>query len=113
MNMNIMKSILAFALLAIAIPIYGQYTERIDHIMASDPFVLANAADSTYYMYSTGGGGKVMARTSKNLEYWSKPFVGMSFPESHWAGSKAPNWASEVHKYKGKYYLFTTSNNHE
>jgi len=111
--MKKIKCLFTFILFIISLTTFAQYTERINTIRASDPFVFADKTDSTYYMYSTGGWGKVMARSSKNLEYWSKPFIVMSFPESHWAGSKAPCWASEVHFYKGKYYLFTTSNNNE
>lgn len=98
---------------SVAIPTYAQYIDPLNCIHASDPFILASEADSTYYMYSSGGGGKVMARSSKDLKMWTKPFIVMQFPATHWAGEKAPSWAAEVHFYKGKYYLFTTSHNKE
>ena len=78
-------------------------------INLSDPFIVADESDHTYYMYGSGGGGSVMARASKDLKSWTERFVVYKFPETHWAGPKAPCWAAEVHKYKGKYYLFTTS----
>ena len=88
-----------------------QYTVPTGTITASDPFVLADPTDNTYYLYSTGGRGRIMARASKDLKMWTEPFTVMEFPASHWAGSNAPSWATEVIPYKGKYYLFTTSHN--
>ena len=78
-------------------------------INLSDPFIYADESDNTYYMYGSGGGGMVMARASKDLKLWTERFVVYKFPAGHWAGDKAPCWAAEVHKYKGRYYLFTTS----
>ena len=89
------------------------YNIPITSIRCSDPFILPDASDHTYYMYSTGGGGRVMGRASKDLLNWTEPFVVMEFPESHWAGNRAASWAAEVHKYRGKYYLFTTSHTRE
>lgn len=89
------------------------YDVRIEDIRCSDPFIFADKADHTYYMYSTGGFGRVMARASKDLKMWTKPFCVMRFPETHWAGSQAASWATEVHLYNGKYYLFTTSHSKE
>lgn len=89
------------------------YNVPLTSIRCSDPFIYADNSDSTYYMYSTGGGGRVMARASKDLVNWTEPFTVMSFSNRHWAGSKAASWASEVHFYKGKYYLFTTSHSSE
>jgi hypothetical protein len=88
-----------------------RYTVPTGEISASDPFVLADPSDNTYYLYSTGGGGRILSRASKDLRMWTEPFVVMEFPETHWAGSRAPSWATEVFHYQGKYYLFTTSHN--
>ena len=89
------------------------YDVPLSSIRCSDPFIYADSGDSTYYMYSTGGGGRVMARASKDLTNWTEPFTVMSFSDKHWAGDKAASWASEVHHYNGKYYLFTTSHSDE
>lgn len=114
-----MKSIIKLSAVVIALSVSAfamaqdEYSVPISQIRCSDPFILANAADSTYYMYSTGGGGRVMGRASKDLQNWTAPFVVFQFTPEHWAGERAASWASEVHMYKGKYYLFTTSHSSE
>lgn len=85
----------------------------ISQIRCSDPFIYADKPAGLYYMYSTGGGGRVMSRASKDLENWTRPFPVLEFGEEHWAGPRAASWATELHKYKGKYYLFTTSHSSE
>lgn len=104
--------ITAALLLTLGIPsVKGQdvYDVPITSIRCSDPFILADKADNTYYMYSTGNGGRVMSRASKDLINWTQPYVVRQFTDEHWAGARAASWAAEVHQYKGKYYLFTTS----
>lgn len=101
-------------LMILGISIYAAYAQDgysvpITSIRCSDPFIFPDRTDNTYYMYSTGGGGRVVSRASKDLINWTEPFEVMSFSDKHWAGSKAASWASEVHLYNGKYYLFTTS----
>jgi len=86
-----------------------EYKVPLNDISLSDPFILADKSDSTYYMYGSGGNGTVMCRASKDLKNWTDRFIVFQFPADHWAGPNAPCWAAEVHKYKGKYYLFTTS----
>ncbi len=86
-----------------------EYNVPLGDIYLSDPFIFADNSDNTYYMYGSGGNGMVMARASKDLRNFTDRFVVYRFPAEHWAGEKAPCWAAEVHKYNGKYYLFTTS----
>lgn len=90
-----------------------EYTVPLGDIYLSDPFIFADDSDHTYYMYGSGGGGVVYSRASKDLKNWTEPFAVYRFPAGHWAGENAPSWAAEVHKYKGKFYLFTTSHNDE
>lgn len=87
----------------------AQYTVPLGNIYLSDPFIYADQNTNTYYMYGSGGNGRVMARASKDLKNWTEPFIVCQFPENHWAGPEAPTWAAEVHTYNGKFYLFTTS----
>lgn len=75
-----------------------------------DPFILKD--NGKYYMYGTRaadfgmrtGGFDVYIGT--DLENWSEP---KQVFDSEKAGlNKASNWAPEVHKYNGKYYMFAT-----
>ena len=109
------KNLLLFGMLLIlkvpglAQSVKEEYKVSVSNVSLSDPFIYAEKSDNTYYMYGSGGGGQVRCRASKDLKNWTEPFVVYQFPADHWAGPKAPCWAAEVHKYKGKYYLFTTS----
>lgn len=75
-----------------------------------DPFILKE--NGKYYMYGTRaadfgqrtGGFDVYIGT--DLENWSEP---KQVFDSEKAGlNAASNWAPEVHKYNGKYYMFAT-----
>ena len=71
-----------------------------------DPFILQE--DGTYYCYfskSWFGGREVKLRTSQDLVNWSEAKVVMRTKED-WKVSAV--WAPEVHKFKGRYYLFAT-----
>lgn len=74
-----------------------------------DPFILVD--NGTYYLYassSVDGAGGVAVYTSKDLQNWTAKKQVMTLPEGNW--SRGGIWAPEVHKYKGKYYLFATVN---
>lgn len=79
-----------------------------------DPFILADQANKTYYLYAQmgnrlggrGNGKGVEAYTSHNLEDWEGPFPVFRTPNDFWAQEAI--WAPEVHPYKGKYFLFAT-----
>jgi len=77
-----------------------------DEFRIRDPFVLPDVG--TYYLYESkpwSGGNGVFVRTSTDLENWSEKSPVMTLPAS--VGCTAV-WAPEVHKYAGKYWLFTT-----
>lgn len=80
----------------------------LDSLRTSDPFVVADEATGTYYMYASGGGGMVTYRKSKDLKMWEGPYVAFKADDRFWGGLTPATWAPEVHKYKGKYYLFVT-----
>lgn len=75
-----------------------------------DPFILAENGE--YYMYGTRaknfgtktGGFDVYK--SRDLENWSNP-VAVLHSENFGLNTGA-NWAPEVHKYNGRYYMFAT-----
>ncbi len=78
-----------------------------------DPFIVADPASKTYYLYTSNVGrltGEravgIMVYESKDLLTWSQPKVVFKLPATSWANSGG--WAPEVHKWKGSYYLFTT-----
>ena len=75
-----------------------------------DPFVLVE--NGQYYMYGTRavnfgiatGGFDVYL--SSDLENWSDPIACCDSEKFNL--NKAANWAPEVHKYNGNYYMFAT-----
>ena len=80
-----------------------------------DLFILPDSATKMYYLYksmsvklksgeSRGGGGGVYV--ARDLQTWEGPTPVFHFPDGFWADRSV--WAPEVHKYKGKYYLFVT-----
>ncbi len=77
-----------------------------------DPFILFE--DDLYYLYGTRaahfgkGTGGFDVYTSRDLKTWSDPVMCL---DSEALGlNRDVNWAPEVHKYRGSYYLFATFN---
>ncbi|WP_029192701.1 glycoside hydrolase family 43 protein [Paenibacillus harenae] len=93
---------------------------KLADIPAHDPYVVADKATGTYYLY-TGGSPKlhgmdyygVLAYRSRNLEDWDGPYVVFRIPEGVWANPQHGAWAPEVHAYGGRYYLFVTLHNND
>jgi len=79
----------------------------LDSIGLSDPFVLADAKTSMYYMTGTGG----LMWKSKDLKFWDGPYNVVNTDPNSWMGPKPMIWAAEIHAYKGKYYYFATFTN--
>ena len=81
-----------------------------------DPFIFPEPGTQTYYLYKSDsvilGNGQarpgVVAYTSKDLQTWRGPYPVFHYPDNLWANRSI--WAPEVHRYKGKYYLFATFN---
>lgn len=75
-----------------------------------DPYILAE--NGTYYMYGTRGRnfgietGGFDVYVSTDLENWSDPVE--CFDSVKYGLNGRVNWAPEVHKYKGSYYMFAT-----
>jgi GH43 family beta-xylosidase len=102
------------ASLAQGAPRLAATTWSLDEIRIRDPFILADQATQTYYMYAqmdnrldredTNKGVEVY--TSKDLESWEGPNPVFTIPSGFWGDQMV--WAPEVHKYQGKYYLFVT-----
>lgn len=73
-------------------------------IRIRDPFILPE--NGVYYMYATSGERTLSYYRSEDLENWDEGKVVFQIPENFWAYKDV--WAGEVHKYKGKYYLFVS-----
>lgn len=81
-----------------------------EQINIRDPFVVYE--NGKYYMYGTRakdfgyrtGGFDVYI--SDDLNDWSEPT--MCFDSEKYALNEGVNWAPEIHKYNGKYYMFAT-----
>ncbi len=73
-------------------------------IRIRDPFILHE--NGVYYMYATSGERTLSYYRSEDLENWEAGKVVFEIPENFWAYKDV--WAGEVHKYKGKYYLFVS-----
>ena len=78
-----------------------------------DPFIFADSASGTYYLYRSGRAeingsmqNVVDVFTGKDLKTWNGPSSCFILPENFWATNMI--WAPEMHKYQGKYYLFVT-----
>ncbi|MFL6447725.1 MAG: glycoside hydrolase family 43 protein [Bryobacteraceae bacterium] len=85
---------------------------------AHDPFILADPAIKTYYLYtafgpqqSADGHAGVFAYKSSDLKSWEGPHVVFSVPYGIWADPADGAWAPEVHRYRGKLYMFVTLHN--
>ncbi|HNR32553.1 MAG TPA: glycoside hydrolase family 43 protein [Candidatus Hydrogenedentes bacterium] len=78
-------------------------------IAIRDPFILLVPEEGLYYMYGTRpkwGAEPFLCYTSKDLETWQGPIPVFEAPEGFWADRDF--WAPEVHRWKGRYYLFAT-----
>lgn len=117
------NSTLAVALLCSAVSsfAYGgagsntMYRLNLADIRVRDPFILADRASRTYYLYAQCGnragndalGRGVEVYQSRDLRKWSEPTLAFERPKSgFWGGVDI--WAPEVHEFGGRYYLFVT-----
>ena len=90
-------------------------SKRLQDINIRDPFIMPDKKQGVYYMYqssSTSENGKayggMIAWKSRDLKSWEGPIRVFDVPRDNWITGGV--WAPEVHKYKGKYYLFATLN---
>jgi len=107
MKKTLIFVLLAFPLLAGAV--------KLSDIAVRDPFILADSATRTYYLYCSHSverdgkslGGVAVYR-SRDLVEWEGPEQVFVVEADNWATGLV--WAPEVHRYRGKYYLFATMN---
>jgi GH43 family beta-xylosidase len=88
---------------------------NLSDIRVRDPFILADHASKTYYLYARRGnrqhkdglGLGVEVYTSKDLAKWSAPVLVFERPKSgFWGGTDI--WAPEVHQLGNRYFMFVT-----
>ena len=112
------KQITLLAMLfAVAVsPLFAQNrTYTLDDINIRDPYIMPVEKEGVYYMYASSGVsengkyyGGVVAYKSRDLKTWEGPVRVFDVPRDNYLTGSV--WAPEVHKYKGKYYLFATLN---
>lgn len=111
--MNALKSIIA--MLCAVLVLTAQAFDTAD-IHVRDPFIFANEADSTYYLYRSKSPawdisaerGGVQVLTGRDLKTWTDPVQVLEIPKDNWATGTI--WAPEMHKIGDKYYMFATVN---
>jgi hypothetical protein len=87
---------------------------RLPEIPLQDPYVLADQATQTYFLYvdaPSAGVSGVGVYQSKNLRDWTGPTKVYTVPNGGWADPSGGATAPEVHLHAGRYYLFTTLRN--
>lgn len=97
---------LLFAALAATAPTPTEYPVKTADFRVRDPFVVLDGG--TYHLICAEpwfGGKGVNVLKSRDLENWTEPREVMKVPEK--LGCSAV-WAPEVHKYRGRWYLFVT-----
>lgn len=91
------------------------YPLKLSEIRVRDPFILADAATKTYYLYAQCGnrqrndalGRGVEVYCSRDLAAWSEPELAFERPRTgFWGGVDI--WAPEVHKFGESYFMFVT-----
>ncbi len=73
-------------------------------IRVRDPYIVLE--NGVYYLYATSSKRTLSCYHSVDLEHWEEGGVVFEIPEDFWAYKDV--WAGEVHKYKGKFYLFVS-----
>jgi len=104
-------SLLCLTLLLTSVVVGQTVSLKTADIHIRDPFVFADRATSTCYLYAQaanrpGSGYQgVEVYTSTNLTDWTPPRPVLALPDDQ---KVAMVWAPEMHAYDGAYYLFVT-----
>ena len=82
---------------------------RLPDVRMRDIGILPDSASGLYYAVSSAG-RNVQAYTSRDLVTWEGPHIVFRTPAGLWGDSVNIRsiWAPEMHRYRGKYYLFLT-----
>ena len=83
-----------------------EYPLELSDMHIRDPFILADATDSTYYMHANSGKNSFACYASKDLRHWK--LCGESFiPEPSFWGER-DFWAPKIYRYNDRYYLIAS-----
>ncbi len=84
--------------------------QKLADIRLRDPFILPVPEQGRYYLFGTGWrlpkGPGFMVYQSTDLQTFLGPQVAFRRPEGFW--SDRDYWAPEVHRYKGRFYMFAS-----
>lgn len=112
---------LGFTLIALAAPATAQPAEQeatlpMPSMQLHDPWIVADEASRTYFLFTRNEAPMsgdtrlgIMAYASRELKQWTRPKLVFALPQGTWMQDGA--WAPEVHRWKGKWYLFATFHN--
>lgn len=75
-----------------------------NELRVRDPFIVAH--EGKYYLYVGKAPDTVLYYTSTDLDNWQEGGIAFTIPEDSWAYKDV--WASEVHRYNDKFYLFVS-----
>lgn len=110
-------SILATASNRLSVASEPVQTFRLAETRLRDPFILPDEATGTYYLVTSSfpipGPARhgVSVLTSKDLQTWKGPYPIFRIEPDFWAQGAV--WAPEMHRYRGRFYLFATMNSPE
>jgi len=100
----------------IAVSTAAAQSVNLADVRLRDPQIFADEATQTYYLVSSiarppAPAGRernlgVSVFISKDLVNWQGPIDVFTVPPDAWARHDV--WAPEMHRYQGKYYIFTT-----
>lgn len=92
------------------------YPLRMTDFTIRDPYVVVDAASKEYLLYAANDparsgvkGVGTMVYRSKDLKHWSVPVVVFQPSADLWGRNGC--WAPEVHRWNGRWFLFTTVHN--
>ena len=102
-----MKTVVVVVTLCAGLSVFGDtYPIAVDDIRIRDPYIVMD--DGIYYLYESkpwNGGREVNVFESRDLRHWSEKKSVMTLPENV---KNTAVWAPEVHRYRGRWYLFVT-----
>ena len=109
-------TLVAALLLGLAAPAADDAPLLTSHLRIHDPWVVADDPNRTYWLFSKNDpavtGDRrigIMAYASGDLAHWQRPRLVFALPQGSWADDGG--WAPEVHRWKGRWYLFATFHN--